>query len=58
MRPDLATLDEDKLLMVTCWLNHLEGTVPVGHVDCLLSFLNSVLIWYQQDDKADLLSDW
>jgi hypothetical protein len=54
----MVTLDEDKLLMVTCWLNHLDGTVPVDYMDCILSFLNSVLIWYQQNDKTDLLFDW
>jgi hypothetical protein len=54
----MATLDEDKLVMVTCWLNQLEGAVPVDYVDSVLSFLKSFLIWYQQDDKYELLFDW
>jgi hypothetical protein len=58
MRPDMVTMDEDKLVMVTSWLNQLEGTVPSDYVDCVFSFLNSVLIWYEQKDKTDLLFDW
>lgn len=54
----MVTMDEDKLVMVTSWLNQLEGTVPSDYVDCVFSFLNSVLIWYEQKDKTDLLFDW
>ncbi|XP_033606844.1 uncharacterized protein LOC117282220 [Cryptotermes secundus] len=58
MRPDMVTMDREKLVMVTFWLNQLEGTVPSDYVDCILSFLNSVLIWYEREDKTDLLFDW
>jgi hypothetical protein len=54
----MVTVDKEKLVMVTSWLNQLEGTVPSDCVDCVLSFLNSVLIWYEQEDKTDLLFDW
>lgn len=54
----MVTVDKEKLVMVTSWLNQLEGTVPSDYVDCVLSFLNSVLIWYEQEDKTDLLFDW
>lgn len=57
MRPDMVTVDKEKLVMVTSWLNQLEGTIPSDYVDCVLSFLNSVLIWYEQEDKTDLLFD-
>jgi len=58
MRPDETTLNEDKLIMLTSWLNQLEGPIPVGCHIPVVSFLNSVFAWYQQDDKAELLFDW
>jgi len=58
MRPDETTLNEDKLIMLTSWLNQLEGAVPVDCHIPVVSFLNSVFAWYQQDDKAELLFDW
>jgi hypothetical protein len=58
MRPDMVTMDKEKLVMVTSWLNQLEGTVPSDYVECVLTFLNSVLIWYEQEDKTDLLFYW
>jgi hypothetical protein len=55
---DEATLKEDKLIMLTSWMNQLEGSVPVDCQITILSFLNSVFAWYQQDDKTELLFDW
>lgn len=58
MTLDEATLNEDKLIMLTSWLNQLEGPVPVDCQTPVLSFLNSVFAWYQQNDKTELLFDW